>query len=69
MPLRAQFAAPQKIAFGHDSDQLAFLVEDRQTADAVLEHQPRSFKDRFVRVDANHFWRHHVFDSHDPTLD
>jgi alpha/beta superfamily hydrolase len=48
---------------------MIFGKDNWQTADAVLEHQSGRFKDWLVGTDANHFWRHHVFDSHDPTLD
>jgi hypothetical protein len=36
LPLRAQFATAQKIAFGDDADQLTILIGDGQAADAIL---------------------------------
>ena len=62
--LGAELAAAQKVALGHDADQLAVLVENRQAADPVLQHQPRGFEDLVVALDGNHVPRHDIFDLH-----
>src|SRR5271169_1204011 len=62
--LRAELAAAQEIAFGHDAYQFTVFVDHRQPADAVLQHQPRGFKDGFVRPDRNHVARHDIFNLH-----
>ena len=67
-PLRTKFTAPQKIALGNDTNELAFLVDDGQAADLMPQHQTRSVDDSLVRANGNDFGRHDVFDSHCPIL-
>jgi hypothetical protein len=62
--LRAELAAAQKVALGHDADEFAVLVEDRQAADPVLQHQPRGFEHLVVVLHGNHVPRHDIFDLH-----
>jgi hypothetical protein len=63
-PLCAKFTAPQKIALGNDTNELAFLADDGQTADLMLQHQTRGIDDSLVRANVNDFGRHDVFGSH-----
>jgi hypothetical protein len=67
--LRTKFTAPQKIALGNNPDELAFLVNDGQAADLMLEHQTRSVDDCLVGADVDDFGCHDVFDSHYLILD
>lgn len=62
--MRTKFTASEKIALGNDTNKLAFLVDDRQAADLMLEHQTRSVDHSLVRANANDVERHDVFDSH-----
>src|SRR5262249_6334605 len=39
LTLSPELATPQKIAFCHDSDELTVIVDHRQSADLVLQHQ------------------------------
>ena len=66
LSLGADFAAPQKISFRHDADQLAFCIDHRQSADPVLQHQARSLDDRLIGADGNDVPRHDIFDLHGP---
>jgi hypothetical protein len=67
-PIRAKFPAPQEISLGNDTHELAFLTDDGQAADLMLEHQTRGIDDSLVRAHANDLGRHDVFDSHRPIL-
>jgi hypothetical protein len=67
-PLRTKLTAPQKIALGNDTDELAFFVDDWQAADLLLQHQTRSVDDSLVHAHGDNFGRHDVFDPHCPLL-
>jgi hypothetical protein len=67
-PLRTKFTAAEKIALGNDANELAFLVDNGQAADSVMEHKTGGVDNSLVRADADDFGRHDVFDSHCPTM-
>src|SRR5208282_971765 len=62
--LCADLAAAQKVAFRYDADELTCCVDDRETADAVLQHQVRRLENRFVGPDGNYVPRHDITNSH-----
>jgi hypothetical protein len=62
--LRSGLRPPQEIAFGHDSDERAFLVDHGQAADVPLQHDPDGLPNRSVRLDRYDGRRHHVLGFH-----
>jgi hypothetical protein len=58
LALGAGLGAAQKIAFGNDADQRSVVVDHRQTADPMLEHQPQRLEDRGVQRNGDHVLGH-----------
>lgn len=52
--LRADFHAPEKIAFGDNSGQPSLGVNDRQTADVMRQHDPDGGGHRGVGANGDH---------------
>jgi hypothetical protein len=62
--LRPEFATPEKISLGHDTDEIATGIDDGKAADPVLQHQTRGCKDRITDGHGNHFPGHDITDLH-----
>jgi hypothetical protein len=58
-PHRSGFSATQKVAFRHDTDQLARGIEDRQAANPVQDHALRRLEYRGIE-----FYRHYISGHH-----
>ena len=52
-PFGADFAAAEKIAFGHHTDQLPFRIDHRQAADAIAQHCARGLQNRRLCCNGN----------------
>jgi hypothetical protein len=64
----ATFLATQQVTFRDHADELAALVDYRQSADAMLEHQVRRLFDWGIRTDACRAKCHHVSCDHSGLL-
>jgi hypothetical protein len=53
--LRPEFAAPEKISLGHDTNEITICIDDGKAADPVLQHQTRGCEDRIADGHGNHF--------------
>jgi hypothetical protein len=62
--LRSGLCPPQKIAFGHDSDETAFLVDHGQAADVPLQHDADGLPYGGIRLDRYDGRRHYVLGFH-----
>ena len=60
----ADFAAAEKIAFGHHTDQLPFRIDHRQAADAIAQHCARGLQNRRLCCNGNDIRSHDVADLH-----
>jgi hypothetical protein len=60
LALGAGLGAAQKITFSDDARHSPVLVDHRQAADPMLQHQPQRFEDRGVRRDGDHVPGHYV---------
>ena len=62
--LRPGFRPPEKVAFGYDSDQAAFLVDHGQPADMPLQHDANGLQDGAFRLDRYDRRCHYIPDFH-----
>ncbi len=63
--LRADLVPTQEVPLGHNADQLAGRIHHRQSADVIIDHQPRSFANRRVRRHGDELAGHNLMGSHD----
>jgi hypothetical protein len=60
VPLGAGLAAAQEVTLGHDPDDLTFIVQYREAADSVVEHQPNGPYDRAATPDRDDVAGHDI---------
>jgi hypothetical protein len=64
LALGPSFGPAQQIALGHDADQGAACVDDRQAAELALKHQPDGVFDRSIGGNANRIRCHDIGGPH-----
>src|SRR6516164_5683177 len=65
---RADLRAPHQIAFAHDADQPAFLIDNGRRTDVIVQQGGGDFTNGRVHVHSDDVGDHHVCSFHDRVL-
>ena len=65
---RADLRASDQIAFAHDADKLAFLVDNGRRTDVIVEQDGGDFANARVNAHRNDVGDHHIRSFHDSVL-
>ena len=65
---RADLRPPHQIAFAHDADKLALLVDNRRRTDVIVQEDGSHFTNACINANRNDGGDHHIFSFHDDIL-